>query len=338
MKRSSRLVLVAAIVATVSFGCAPRLMAVGDPVYTPKIEQVDLAMSDGARLPLRVWAAPNPHAVIIGLHGMNDYSNAFDMPGRWFIERGVTVYAYDQRGFGGAPGRGLWAGSTRMAEDLNSVVALVRAQHPGVPVYLLGESMGGGVAMRAFSLPDPPKVDGVILAAPAVWGWRSMNAFYETALWVSAHTVPFMTLTGRGLDIRPSDNIEMLRALGRDPMVIKETEIGTIYGLVNLMDDAAVSAGRIDVPVLLMYGAHDQIVPPIPIADAFVSMRNAGVPVTAACYGNGWHMLLRDLERETVWTDIVAWMANPRTALPSGAGNLAPCEALASAGLSVSGR
>jgi alpha-beta hydrolase superfamily lysophospholipase len=332
MTRLFRLALGAAIVAGVSFGCAPRLMAVGDPVYSPRLEQTDIVMPDGARLPLRIWATPNPKAIIVGLHGMNDYSNAFDMPGRWFIQHGITLYAYDQRGFGDAPGRGLWAGSTRMAEDLESVVAVVRAQHPGVPVYLLGESMGGGVAMRAFSLPNPPRVDGVILAAPAVWGWRSMNAFYETALWVSAHTVPFMTLTGRGLDIQPSDNIEMLRALGRDPMVIKETQIGTIYGLVNLMDDAAVSAGRIGVPVLLMYGAHDQIVPPLPVADALTAMRSSNVPVTPACYKSGWHMLLRDLERETVWTDIAAWIANPRAPLPSGAQNLAPCEALASAG------
>ncbi|MDR3499561.1 MAG: lysophospholipase [Parvibaculum sp.] len=331
MRRALRFALGSALVVTLTFGCAPRLMATGDPVYQPTLEPSSVAMSDGARLPLRVWPAEKPRAIIIGLHGMNDYSNAFEMPGVWFAAHGVTLYAYDQRGFGLAPGRGLWAGSDRMADDLKSVVNLVRARHPGLPVYLLGESMGGAVAMRAFALPEPPKVDGVILAAPAVWGWRSMNAFYETALWVSAHTVPSLTVTGQGLNIRPSDNIPMLRALGRDPLVIKETQIGTIYGLVNLMDDAAVSAGRIGVPVLLMYGAHDEIVPPIPVSRALRDMRAAGVDVKVACYPKGWHMLLRDLERETVWSDAAAWMAAPAMPLPSGADNLAPCEALASA-------
>ncbi|MCE9650424.1 MAG: lysophospholipase [Parvibaculum sp.] len=328
MKRVFRLLLGAGLVATLSFGCAPRLMATGTAAYAPRIEATNIVTSDGARLPLHVWSAVNPHAVIIGLHGMNDYQNAFDMPGRWFQQRGVTLYAYDQRGFGQAPGRGLWAGAARMADDLDAVITLVREQHPGLPVYLLGESMGGAVAMRAFNSPNPPKVDGVILAAPAVWGWRAMNAFYETVLWMSAHTLPDLTVTGRGLNIRPSDNIEMLKALGRDPLVIKETQIGTIYGLVELMDEAAASAPRIDVPVLLMYGAHDEIVPPLPVARALGDMRASGVDVTAACYANGWHMLMRDLQREVVWKDVEAWMANHEAALPSGAQDLSPCEAM----------
>jgi alpha-beta hydrolase superfamily lysophospholipase len=155
-----------------------------------------------------------------------------------------------------------------------------------------------------------------------------MNAFYETVLWMSAHTLPGLTVTGRGLDIRPSDNVEMLKALGRDPLVIKETQIGTIYGLVELMDEAAASAPRIDVPVLLMYGAHDEIVPPIPVARALGDMRAAQVDVTAACYAKGCHMLLRDLEREVVWKDIETWMANRAAELPSGAQDLSPCEAM----------
>lgn len=334
MTRLFRMVLGSSLVTGLMFGCAPRLMATGDPLYAPKIEIVFssnktyAAMADGARLPMRIWAAREPHAVIVGLHGMNDYSNAFEMPGAWFAARGVTMIAYDQRGFGEAPGRGLWAGPARMADDLNAVVKLARLKYPGLPVYLLGESMGGAVAMRAFTTANPPDVDGVILAAPAVWGWRAMNAFYETVLWMSAHTLPSMTMTGGGLKIRPSDNIEMLRGLSRDPLVIKETQIGTIYGLVELMDEAAAAAPRIPVPVLLMYGAHDEIVPPVPVGDALREMQAASVPVTPACYPNGYHILLRDLDREVVWKDIESWMGSRDTPLPSGAQDLSPCPAL----------
>lgn len=331
MRRLLRLALGSALVAAINVGCAPRLMATGDPVFAPKFESADFVASDGAHLPLRIWEAAEAHAVIVGLHGFNDYSNAFDMPGRWFAERGITVYAFDQRGFGRAPGRGLWAGEARMADDLDAVVALVRAAHPGLPVYLLGESMGGGVAMRAFAASQVPEVDGVILAAPAVWGWRSMNSFYEVALWMSAHTLPGATVTGRGLDIRPSDNIEMLRALGRDPLVIKETQIGTIYGLVNLMDEADASAGRIGVPVLLLYGAHDQIVPAPPVAEVLAAMRRDEVDVVAACYPNGYHMLLRDLQREVVWKDIASWIGNRNAPLPSGMRDFQLCDGMTAA-------
>jgi alpha-beta hydrolase superfamily lysophospholipase len=335
MTRPHRLLLGAALVAGLMFGCAPRLMAIGDPTYAPQIEarsasdQQYAVMPDGARLPLRVWAAETPRAIVIGMHGMNDYANAFAMPGKWFADHGVTTWAFDQRGFGRAPGRGLWAGPARMADDLNTVVALAHRKYPGLPVYILGESMGGAVAMRAFTTPNPPEVSGVILAAPAVWGWREMNAFYDTVLWMSAHLLPSMTLTGSSLGVQVSDNIEMLRALGRDPLVIKQTQIGTIYGLVELMDEAAAAAPRIDVPVLLIYGAKDQVVPPIPIGKALRDMHANHVNVTAACYVNGYHMLLRDLERELVWKDIASWIDTPKTPLPSGSENLAPCPTLA---------
>lgn len=334
MKRMARVFTGSALVAVLMLGCAPRLMATGDPLYAPKFEgssQTEMSnavMSDGARLPLRLWSAETPHAIIVAVHGMNDYSNSSALPGPWFAERGVTVLAYDQRGFGQAPGRGLWAGDLRMAEDLRSVVDLARGKYPGLPVYLLGSSMGGAVVMRSFKLAEPPKVDGIILAAPAVWGWRSMNSFYETVLWMSAHLVPSMTLTGGGLKIQPSDNIEMLREMSRDPLVIKETQIGTIYGLVELMDQAASSATRIPVPVLLLYGAHDQIVPPVPVGTVLREMQAAKVNVTPACYPNGYHILLRDLQRETVWKDIDSWMLTPELPLPSGAQDLSPCPAL----------
>lgn len=318
--------------------CAPQTMVVGDPVYDARLDTTAAStvavMADGATLPMLVFQAKDSRAVVIALHGFNDYSNAFSEPGPgpWFAARGISLYAIDQRGFGRAPGQGLWAGDTRMAEDAASVVKLVRGRHPDLPIYLLGESMGGAVAMRTMTLPEPLDVDGLILSAPAVWGWRAMNDFYKVVLWASARVAPSYTLTGRGLQIRPSDNLEMLRALGRDPFVIKGTRIDTIYGLVNLMDSAYAAGPRLDVPVLLLYGAKDEIVPAPPVGDALTSMRNAGIEVTAVCYPEGYHMLLRDLQRESVWRDIAAWVAAPDkdvALLPSGSIDLQPCGLLA---------
>ncbi|MDO8838368.1 MAG: lysophospholipase [Parvibaculum sp.] len=313
--------------------CAPRQMTVGDAAFAPRLEHgssvTAAVMTDGARLPVLSFEPENPRAVMIGLHGFNDYANAFAEPGpgAWFAERGVAFYAYDQRGFGRAPGHGRWAGDQHMAQDLAVVVSLVRQRHSGMPVYLLGESMGGAVAMRAMTLPEAPAVDGLILAAPAVWGWQTMNPFYAAVLRVAAHTVPSGRLTGRGLDIWPSDNIEMLRALADDPQVIKETRIDAVYGLVGLMDRAYEASGNLGVPVLLLYGVRDELVPSGPTAAVLDAMRGGGVPVTALCYPDGWHMLLRDLQRETVWGDIAAWIEGEE--LPSSRRDLRPCGAFA---------
>ena len=313
--------------------CAPRSMTVGDAVFAPRLEHgsavTAAVMADGARLPILSFEPGNPRAVIIGLHGFNDYANAFadPGPGPWFAGREIAFFAYDQRGFGRAPGRGHWAGGRQMARDLVEIVSLLRQRHPGAPVYLLGESMGGAVAMRAMALPEAPVVDGLILAAPAVWGWKTMNPFYATVLRIAAHTVPSVRLTGQGLDIWPSDNIEMLRALARDPQVIKETRIDAVYGLVGLMDGAYEASGNLGVPVVLLYGARDELVPSGPTAAALEAMRGSNAPVTALCYPEGWHMLLRDLQRETVWDDIAAWIDGEY--LPSGRRDLRPCGTLA---------
>ena len=88
---------------------------------------------------------------------------------------------------------------------------------------------------------SPACLSGVVLVAPAVWGWQTMPLLQQAALW-SRH-IPPRGLTGEGLDIRPSDNVEMLRALGRDPLVIKETRIDAIYGLTNLMEAALRTVG-----------------------------------------------------------------------------------------------
>lgn len=152
-------------------------------------------------------------------------------------------------------------------------------------------------------------VNGVILSAPAVWGRATMPWYQTTALWISAHTVPGITLTGQGLKIIPSDNTEMLRALGRDPLVIKETRIDTLYGLTGLMDAALAASPMLDLPSLILYGEHDEIIPREPTDRMLATLpRGDKGQHKVVFYKNGYHMLLRDLQAEKVWSDIAEWI------------------------------
>jgi alpha-beta hydrolase superfamily lysophospholipase len=288
--------------------------------------------TDGARLPLRRWLPNGPvRAVILALHGFNDYSKAFDEPAAVWAERGIATYAYDQRGFGGAPGRGLWPGEGRLAVDAIVATRILRQAYPGRPLFLLGESMGGGVAILAatgamsgvIAGPDgmpAADVDGVILSAPAVWGRATMDLMPKLALFAGVRLFPEMALSGRGLRILASDNIPMLRALARDPMVLKGARVDTIYGLVDLMDDALAAARRLGLPMLLLYGAHDEIVPRPALAE--FTARLPPDPVhrrRLAFYEKGYHLLLRDLEGELVAGDISSWIFDREAPLPSHA-------------------
>jgi acylglycerol lipase len=292
--------------------CAPTLAPGGVENAMPKLTADGFITRDGTRLPLREWDAKTPAAVIVALHGMSDYSEAFDMPGPWWAEHGVTTIAYDQRGFGRAPDTGIWAGDAMMRRDLDDCVEAARAKFPGVPVYALGESMGGAVVLSSLAGENPPRVDGVILEAPAVWSRNDMPLSYRIALWFAAHTVPWLHISGNGLHIMPSDNIPMLRKLGRDPLFQHDARVDQVYGLVNLMDQArhAPDALGRTPPILFLYGANDQIIPAAPTEAVIAAL---GTRAEVRHYPNGYHMLLRDLDRATVWKDVEDWIGQHKS-------------------------
>ena len=290
-----------------SFDSAPR-----DASRSAVIGDEVLMTRDGKELALRRWEAEGiPKAVIVAVHGMSDYSNAFDMPGQAWAKDGITTIAYDQRGFGKNANPGIWAGADAMRADLSDAVDAARLRYPGVPVFALGESMGGAVVLTALASQTPPRVDGAILVAPAVWSRADMPLTYRAALFLAAHLIPGVILSNNAaskvVTIVPSDNIEMLRALGRDPLFQKRTRTDTLYGLVNLMDEARTSPTRLSAapPLLLVYGANDQVIPAKPTQAVIAELGNR---VEARKYEKGYHMLLRDLQRAVVHKDVADWV------------------------------
>ena len=321
--RRAGVYLLLLLVAIAAAACAPRLAPGGPGPTAPSLTEDRLITADGLALPLRAWLPEDgaaPKAVILALHGFNDYSSAFEGPGRYWAARGFATFAYDQRGFGEAPHRGLWAGARALTADLASAARVLRARYPGAPLHLLGDSMGGAVVLAAMTGPAAPAAEGVILVAPAVWARSTMPLLHRAALWIGAHTLPWLTVSGRGLKIQASDNIEMLRALGRDPFYIKETRIDAIHGLVDLMDEALAAAPRFNAPALLLYGAKDEVVPEDPSLQLWRELPEpARGRQRRALYDGGWHMLLRDLQAEVVLNDIALWIDDRQAPLPSGA-------------------
>jgi acylglycerol lipase len=314
-------------------GCTASFQPMGLPTQHPNLSAEALTMPDGARLPVRTWlpASGPPWALVVALHGMNDYSYAFDQAAQDWAYYGVATYAYDQRGFGASARPGIWSSADTMVADLNTAVDAASARHPGLPVYVLGESMGGAVVATALAAgpsgQEPPlarHIAGAILSAPALWGRQSMNVFYSFALWLAYAAVPGMPVEPpRGLKIMPSDNIDMLRALGRDPLVLKQTRIDTLKGLLDLMSlgESALPHLPRDLPMLVMFGHNEQVLPKEVVADTLRQLETMrpGSQLRIALYDDGYHLLLRDLHADMVWRDVLTWMRTPTAALPSGA-------------------
>ena len=87
--------------------CAPHFPAPEPEMGQPYLTDTALITADGTALPLHAWRPTGePRAVILALHGFNDYGLFFGDPGDFLALRGIVSYSYDQRGFGGAPNPG----------------------------------------------------------------------------------------------------------------------------------------------------------------------------------------------------------------------------------------
>ncbi len=303
-------------------GCVAPGMPAGVAGGKPPDTAGFFTMPDGTALPYRVWLPKGmPTAIVLALHGMNDSRDAWEYPAPDFVAAGMAVFSPDQRGFGATPSRGLWPGTEGFTSDTRAMVRLLRARYPHTKLILMAESMGAAALMVLATQPDPPPVDGYVLIAPAVWGRDKMNAFMRASLWVADHTVPAMKLTGGGLvKVTASDNRQALVRLSTDPLTIHATRVDAIKGLVDLMDEALAAAPHFDAHALFLYGGHDELVP----ARATAATWEALPPGSErAFYPNGYHLLLRDKDREAPISDILSWIRAPSEPLPSGADHAA---------------
>ncbi len=286
-------------------GCVAESDPAGPIIMPATLDTEEFVMQDGARLPYRVWRpAGKVQAVVLALHGFNDSRDAFEYPAPTLTDAGILVYAPDQRGFGAAPGRGLWAGKDAMIDDAVTIAALLRAKHPGKRLVMMGESMGGAIAMCAATS-RAPDVDGYVLLAPAVWGRARMNYFMQGGLWLASTFLPGLAVGPGPIHVVPCDNREALIRLSRDPLTMRTTRFDTLRGLVDLMDAALAAAPAFTAPGLFLYGGHDELVPP----DATRSVwKNLPSPAIRAFYPNGYHLLTRDLGRAQPNADIAAYV------------------------------
>ena len=274
---------------------------------------------DGAPLGLSVWHAEGgpPEIVVVGLHGMGDYANTFHLAAPFWAKHGVTTYAYDQRAHGRSPERGVWPKTELLLNDLRTAVDVARTRHPEATLAVVGVSMGGAVAMSAFGSDDPPAADRLILSGPGLRGWGALPFAYKASLWMSTTVRPRWVVRPPkrvARSIMPSDNIEMLRALGADPWVLRDYRIDAVYGVVSLMELAHKSAPKLPADTLVLYGAKDQVIPPAGVARTASKLPDH---VRTAYYAEGYHMLLRDLQADRVWSDILSFVKRPEAPLPS---------------------
>ncbi|MSU88042.1 alpha/beta fold hydrolase [Rhodobacteraceae bacterium 2CG4] len=261
--------------------------------------------ADGTRLAMSSWPAHGrPRAVILALHGFGDFGpSTYDAAADAWAARGITTYAYDQRGFGRNDSFRRWPGPEILESDLRAVAALIRARHPDLPLIVVGHSMGGGVALAAAG--DGLAADALVLAAPAIAGGDGIPPSQRFGGWLAAALAPDKRFTGKGLvRIVPTDNDAAWRSVSRNPRHFGDPSGRELMGLIRVMDRAAAAAPRVTLPTLTLMGRQDQILRTGAVRRVH---RQIAGRKRFVLYDDGWHWLFRDLQAARVWDDVASF-------------------------------
>ena len=210
--------------------------------------------SDHAAVPYRLWPAAQPKAVVLLLHGAFDYSGAFDDIGPKFAARGITAFAYDQRGFGATRSRRHWCGRKRMVADAIDAVSFIRSRFDNLPVFIVGESMGAAIAVNAAA--SDLDISGIVLAAPGAIAGGLRRLFASLLVRLVEFFAPDSELTIERLSARELNASSAIRLLC-DPMVLRGVRPGMAFGLLELAAAAVEAARKVTVPVLTMVGSKE---------------------------------------------------------------------------------
>ena len=202
---------------------------------------LSFTLRDGFVLPARHWLPPagtHWRGVILALHGFADSRDAWEYPAPGFAAVGYAVIAPDQRGFGATADRGIWAGTTTMVDDAQDLASQLRRRYPAQRLIVMGESMGGAVALCLAARPANT-VDATVLLAPAVWGRAQMGPAMVGLLSVANGVAPGWVLSGSDVpkDIAASDNREALIRLFEDPLTERASRVLALQQALDALVD-----------------------------------------------------------------------------------------------------
>lgn len=253
---------------------------------------------------LRSWQpAAEPRAVVVALHSFGDHGGAYALLGPYFSRHGVLLVSYDQAGFGQRQRAGHWAGETVLINEASQLVKQLDQRY-SQPVFLLGESLGGAVAMLT-ALQQPERVSGIILAAPAVREGIRFRHGWNLAIASAATLAPGYLLHVERRADDPSLVGEHARRLAEDPSVMRQVRMDSYWGLIQLADSASDQAAALQVPSLLLYGGKDNSVPAEGIAHLRQHLQGQN---DYHHYPQAPHLLLQSPQWQAISDTILDWI------------------------------
>lgn len=244
-------------------------------------------------------------AVLVSLHGLGDHSGLYGMLPEAVLPLGLEIFAPDLRGNGHSPGqRGYIERWDELREDLRRLIIWVRSGRPGIPLFLLGSSLGGLVALE-YALAHPEGLRGVIAVAPPLGDLGVPAPLMALGRVLSRLWPRFSLDTGMDLSGLAHDP-EVTAQVLRDPLFHRKGTARLSTEVTGAIARVQAGAPAFPVPVLVLHGSSDRMVPPEG-SRRFVA--GGGQPDRRLIeYPDGYHALLADVGGAAVLQDVTDWI------------------------------
>lgn len=264
--------------------------------------------SDGDNLAVQHWALPEElplRGVVLLVHGLGEHAGRYERVAQRLNQWGFDVRGYDHFGHGESGGeRGALTSDERLVDDLGEMVEAARTRTPdGLPLVLLGHSMGGLVAAK-YVARHPSTVDALVLSSPAL-GTR-IRGVQKLLLRTLPRIAPDLRV-GNGLDTRwLSHDPEVERRYRADPLVHDRISARLARFIAQGGPEVIAQAPAWKVPTLLMYAGDDRLVDPAG-SRAFAAAAPSGV-VTTRCFDGLFHEIFNEPDPQPVFDTLQGWL------------------------------
>lgn len=280
-----------------------------DPLSTSKEDPLSLTFksSDGLSLFGRAWLPHDvPIANIALVHGIGEHSGRYDHVANYFHQRDYAVFAIDLRGHGQSDGpRGHIEQFQDYLDDVKTLITYIEDRSANVPLFLLGHSMGGLIAL-VYALTYPDDISAVIVSSPALRSRVEVPTWKVTLGNLMSTLNPTMAMT---TDLDPfalSRDERVVKAYQEDPLVHDQVTARWFTEFMKASEWAMEEANRLAVPALILQGGSDQIVDPAGAREFFdrIGLEDKYYIEYEPLY----HEIFNEPEHLSVLGDVEAWL------------------------------
>lgn len=261
---------------------------------------------DGTRLFRRAWLPREARRVVVLVHGLAEHAGRYEHVGAWLSTRDCAVHAFDHRGHGRSDGpRGHVGAFSELLDDVEAFLESVRREHPGLPVSLIGHSMGGLVA-TALLCERKPDVAGVVTSGIPLEIPDHVSPFRHRAARMLRRLTPRLRMAA-GLDADAlSRDPEVVREYVEDPLVFGRVTVSLATELLAAVTRTAGGAFQVQVPMLLLHGESDRLCPARGSRTFHAQLRGPGHRLRI--YPQLRHEIFNEPEQEQVLEDLFEWL------------------------------